>query len=115
MLQPELASLIDLAREAIIITKLDGTITAWNRYSERLYGYRADEIIGKNIAILIPPNKKDQQSYVHDQIQRGEIIEGLETNRLRKDGRTTDVSLNLSPIRDKLGRVVGILSMVADL
>src|SRR5262249_44717115 len=115
MLQPEIASLLRLAKEVIIIRKLDGTITGWNRSAERIYGYPAQEIIGQSISRLVPSDDRDQLSLIAERIRRGETIEDFETRRIRKDGQTIDVSLTMSPLRDEMRRIVGVVCLGSDM
>src|SRR5215831_2282716 len=106
----EIATILDLTREAIIASGLDGMIAAWNRSAEQLYGYNASEIIGQHISKIIPPYAKDQCSLIAERVRQGEIIADFETQRVRKDGRAVDVSLRFSPVRDESGIITGVLS-----
>src|SRR4051812_912883 len=108
MFQPDLVGLLELSKEAITVTTLDGIIIGWNRSAERIYGYPASEIMGKDASLLIPENRSDQQTYIVEGLRQGETIEGLDTQRVRKDGSTIDVSLTLAPLRDEHGRIGGI-------
>jgi PAS domain S-box-containing protein len=114
MLQPDVASVLRLAKEAIIAWHLEGTIAQWNPSAERLYGYLADEIIGQSISRLLPVGDPDELTLMAERVRRGETIEDFETRSLRKDGRTIEVSLTLSPIRDEIGKVVGVLCLGVD-
>jgi PAS domain S-box-containing protein len=110
-LQPEVARLVRLAKEGIIIWKLDGTITEWNQSAERIYGYTAEEIIGQSFSRLMPAADPHKLSLVVERIRRGETIQDLETQLLRKDGQLIDVSLTVFPIREEMGRVIGVLCL----
>ena len=114
-LQPELTTLMQTVREAVVIIKLDGTIAEWNRSAEQLYGYPAEEIIGQSVAKLIPEDDPHQWSRIAEGIRQGETFEDFETYHQRKDGQGIAVSLRLSPIRDELRRIVGALSIAADI
>ena len=83
---------------------LDGTITGWNRAAERLFGFTAAETVGKNIDMIVPPERRAEVSDIVERIRRGEPIEQYETLRVHKDGRSIDVSLSISPIRVGRGR-----------
>src|ERR1044071_121133 len=109
MLQPDVASLLSLAKEAIIAWHLEGTIAQWNGSAERLYGYLAEEIIRQSVLRILPDN--DELTLMAERVRRGETIEDFETRATRKDGRTIEVSLTLSPIRDEIGKVVGVLCL----
>src|SRR5690606_14885295 len=95
------------SEDAIVSKDLDGTITSWNRGAERLFGYSEDEIIGKSVMTLIPPDRHAEEAGIIDRISRGEPIEHYETVRQRKDGSGVWVSLSVSPIFDAQGKVVG--------
>ena len=115
LLQPEVARLVRLAKEGIIIWKVDGTITEWNQSAERIYGYTAEEIIGQSFSRLMPAADPHKLSLVAERIRRGETIEDLETQLLRKDGQLIDVSLTVFPIREEMGRVIGVLCLGIDI
>ena len=107
MSQAFLAAIVDSSEDAIVGKNLNGIITSWNPAAERLYGYTAEEAIGRPISILIPPNRPAELPSIMDRLRRGERIHHFETTRVRKDGSTLEVSLSLSPIRDARGRIVG--------
>ena len=113
--QPEIANLIQLAKEAIVVQKLDGTIIGWNPAAEQIFGFSAEEIIGQSVSKLMPPDEPDQLSRITVRIRQGSTISDFQTHRLRKDGRTVDVSLTLSPIRGDLGDVIGVLCLATDI
>jgi PAS domain S-box-containing protein len=115
LLQPEVVNLIRLAKEAIIIARLDGTVTGWNESAERVYGYTAEEIIGQSVSKLMPSDDSDQLLLIAERIRRGETIEDFEVQRVRRDGRTIDVSLTVSPIRDEIRKIVGVLYLGTDI
>lgn len=110
-----LAALVDSSDDAILAKNLDGAILSWNLGAERLFGYRADEIVGRPISILIPPDREEDFSLILERIRRGERVEHYETERLRKDGTLVDVSLAISPIRDAAGNVVGASKIARDI
>ena len=95
-----LASIVESAEDAIFGAKLDGTILSWNRGAEELYGYQADEIIGRSVSVLAPPERLQEQRAVLHKIQRGERVVHLETQTLKADGSLLDVSITVlrSPI-----------------
>src|ERR1051325_5406997 len=102
-----LAALIESADDAIISKTLDGIITSWNKGAERIFGYTADEIIGKPVTILIPPDHEDEEPAILARLRAGKRIEHYETIRVAKDGRLLDISLTVSPIKDANGEIVG--------
>ena len=110
-----LASIVDSSDDAIISKSLDGTITSWNRGAEHIYGYRADEVIGKNISLLIPPERSGELSGILEKIRRGERIEHFQSIRIAKDKRRLNVSVTVSPIRDAGGRIVGASTIARDI
>jgi PAS domain S-box-containing protein len=113
--QSFLAALVESADDAIIGKDLDGTVTSWNAAAEKLYGYTAQEMMGKPIALLIPAEYADQEPKILERIRRGERIQHYETQRVRKDGTIIDVSLTVSPIRDSLGRIIGASKISRDI
>jgi two-component system, chemotaxis family, CheB/CheR fusion protein len=110
-----LASIVEFSDDAIVSKDLDGVITSWNRGAERLFGYRADEVIGKSIAILIPLDRLDQESDILERIGRGARVDHYETLRRRKDGSLVEISLTVSPIKNAEGRIVGASKIARDI
>ena len=108
-------SIIDSSGDAIISKSLDGTITSWNRAAERTYGYEEREIVGKSIAVLIPPDIPDEMVEILQTIRDGRHVDNYETHRLRKDGTIIQVSLTVSPIHDANGVVVGASAIGRDI
>lgn len=116
---PELASywlsaIIESAEDAIISKTLQGIITSWNKGAERIFGYTADEVIGKSITILIPEGHLDEEPAILARLRAGERIEHYETIRVRKDGALIDISLTVSPIRGPHGQIVGASKIARD-
>jgi PAS domain S-box-containing protein len=103
----QLAAIVQSSDDAMISKSLDGTITSWNKGAERLFGYTAEEAIGQNIILIVPPDRRDEEAAILQRLPRGERVEHFETIRLRKDGTMFDVSLTISPVKDSSGRVVG--------
>ena len=103
-----MAAIVESSEDAIIGMMLDGTILTWNSGAENIYGYKAEEMKGKSITLLIPSYRPEELPQLYDKIKRGETISWYETVRLRKDGQTIDVALTLSPIKDAVGKVVGV-------
>ncbi|HVE39830.1 MAG TPA: PAS domain S-box protein [Planctomycetota bacterium] len=110
-----LAAIVEFSDDAIISKSLDGIVTSWNKAAENLFGYRASEILGKPITLIIPEERLDEERHILNRVVRGEQIEHLETIRKRKDGCALDVSLTVSPVRDSTGRVVGISKISRDI
>src|SRR5439155_26850901 len=102
-----LAAIVESSDEAIIGTSLDGVIETWNNAATRLYGYSAEETVGRHLSLLAPPEHADEIGHVLQRLAAGEGSERFETVRVAKDGRRLDVSITLSPIVDELGNVVG--------
>lgn len=111
----QLAAIVAHSNDAIFSMSLDGIITNWNAGAERLYGYTADEIIGQHITKLVPKVVHYEEPAILDQIRRGELIEHYETVRQRKDGSLVDISLTVSPIKDRHGNIVGISKTARDI
>ena len=110
-----LAAIVASSDDAIIGKTLDGVITSWNRGAERIYGYAAGEIIGRPIALLVPPDRSDELPEILERIRRGERIDHYETERVTKSGRRLPISLTVSPIEDERGRVVGASAIARDI
>ena len=106
-LRQHLAAIVESSHDAIISKNLDGVITSWNRGAEVLFGYTAEEMIGKPVTMLIPADRADEEPSILARLRRGERIAHYETVRQHKDGSLVDVSLTVSPIRDVSGQVVG--------
>lgn len=110
-----LAAIVKSSDDAIISKSLDGRITSWNAGATRIYGYEEHEVLGKLITIVIPAELQDEELGILAKLRRGERIEHYETVRVTKDGRRIDVSLTISPIRDRLGRIVGASKVSRDI
>jgi PAS domain S-box-containing protein len=110
-----LAAIVASSDDAIISKDLDGVVTSWNPGAEQLFGYTAEEIIGKSIALQIPAHLQHEESRLHARLARGERIEHFETTRVRKDGAPVKVSLSVSPIKNEQGRVVGASTIARDI
>src|ERR1041385_2593799 len=102
-----LAAIVESSDDAIVSKDLNGIITSWNKGAEDLFGFTADEAIGRSITMVIPADRLSEEDMVLGRIRRGERVEHFETIRRRKDGTLVPVSLAVSPIRDADGTVVG--------
>ena len=111
----QLAAIVESSDDAIISKDLNGIITSWNRAAERLFGYTAEEAIGKSITLLIPPDRHNEELGILERIRRGERIDHYETVRQRKDGSLLEISLTVSPIRDGFGNIVGASKIAHDI
>jgi PAS domain S-box-containing protein len=110
-----LAAIVQSSHDAIVAKDLNGIITAWNRSAERIFGYKAKEIIGKSILTLIPKGRQSEEREILRKIRHGESIEHYSTVRRRKDGRLIDVSLTISPVKDSAGKIVGVSKIARDI
>ena len=110
-----LAGIVDSSDDAIISKTLDGTITSWNAGAERIFGYAAAEAIGQSIAIIIPPERRDEETEIVRRLSEGEKIEHFETRRVAKDGRHVPISLTVSPVRNRRGVVIGASKIARDI
>jgi PAS domain S-box-containing protein len=113
--QRRLAAIIESSEDAIASKDLEGIITSWNKSAEKLFGYKAEEIIGRPVTLIIPQELHDDEPLILSKIRAGERIEHFQTVRLRKDGRRIDVSLTVSPIRDDRGKIIGAAKIVRDI
>ena len=102
-----LAAIVESSEDAIVGKTLDGTIVSWNAAAERMFGYSVEEVKGRHISILAPPDRVCEVSAVLERIKRGERVDHFETVRVGKDGRRIDVSVTISPIKDATGKVLG--------
>jgi PAS domain S-box-containing protein len=110
-----LSAIIESAEDAVISKTLDGIITSWNKGAERIFGYTADEVIGKPVTILIPADHENEEPSILARLRAGNRIEHYETIRVRKDGRHIDISLTVSPIRGPNGQIVGASKIARDI
>ncbi|HVW77163.1 MAG TPA: PAS domain S-box protein [Alloacidobacterium sp.] len=109
-----LAAVVEHSDDAIITKDLNGIITTWNRGAMRIFGYTAEEVIGRPVTILMPPDRVNEEPGILERIRRGENIDHYETVRRRKDGTLLDISLTVSPIRDGQGRITGASKIARD-
>ena len=114
-LSRRLASIVESSDDGIISKDLNGIITTWNKAAERLFGYVADEVVGKSITILIPEERREEETEILKRIRRGERVEHFETVRRRKDGSLIDISLTVSPVTDETGRIIGASKVARDI
>ncbi|WP_460597408.1 sensor histidine kinase [Geomonas sp. Red276] len=110
-----LAAIVEHSDDAIIGKNLDGTIITWNRGAEKIFGYRADEIIGQTINRIVPPDRHGEEKEIQAAIWRGESLIQYESRRCTKDDRLIDVALTVSPIRDPQGMVFSISTIARDI
>jgi two-component system, cell cycle sensor histidine kinase and response regulator CckA len=114
-LAARLAAIVESSGDAILSKTLDGVITSWNGSAARMYGYRPEEIIGQNVAVLIPPEQRAELGPILGRLRRGERVGPFETKRRRKDGTIVDVSVCISPIRNQQGAVTGAAAVARDI
>lgn len=113
--QRQLADIVESSQDAILSKDVNGIITSWNGGAERLYGYRASEIIGKHVSILCPPEEPEDIPRIMAELLRGERVQQYRTQRVRKDGKRLTVSLSISPLRDDRGNIVGASTIAQDI
>jgi PAS domain S-box-containing protein len=109
-----LAAIVDSSDDAIVSKTLQGIITSWNAGAERLFGYTANEAVGRHISMLIPHDRQEEETTILSRISRGEQIEHFDTIRVRKDGSSLEVSLSISPVRDAAGKIIGASKIARD-
>ncbi|KLK93526.1 hypothetical protein AA309_08940 [Microvirga vignae] len=110
-----LAAIIESSDDAILSMDLTGAITSWNKGAERLYGYRAEEVIGQPVTLLIPEDRQDEETGILERTGRGDQIEHFETVRQCKDGHQVAISLTVSPVKDGHGRIIGASKIARDI
>jgi PAS domain S-box-containing protein len=109
-----LAAIVDSSDDAIISKSLDGVITSWNAGAERLFGYTPQEAIGQHVSLIIPTNRRNEETIIIERLRRGERIDHFDTVRVHKDGSLLDISLTISPVRDSAGKIVGASKIARD-
>jgi len=110
-----LAAIVESSQDGIISKDLNSIVTSWNYGATRIFGYDAAEIVGQPITILMPPEQISEEPIIMDHIQRGERVEPYETVRRRKDGTLVDVSISVSPIRNRDGDIIGASTIARDI
>jgi PAS domain S-box-containing protein len=114
-IERRLSAIVESSDDAIVSKDLDGVIITWNKGAERLFGYLAEEIIGKPITILIPADRQQEEHEILERIRRGERVDHFETERQRKDGSVVHISLSVSPVSDEFGEIVGASKIARDI
>jgi PAS domain S-box-containing protein len=102
-----LVAVVESSHDAIIGKSLEGIVSSWNLGAEQIYGYKAEEAVGRHIDFLIPEDRRDEELYIINEIKHGRQVSNYETVRRTKDGRSIDISVTVSPIKDEAGTVVG--------
>jgi PAS domain S-box-containing protein len=110
-----LAAVVDSADDAIVSKTLDGIVTSWNRGAARLFGYSSQEMVGRPITVLIPPELHHEEATILGKVRAGERIDHYATTRVAKNGARKRVSISVSPVRDAMGRVVGASKIAREL
>jgi PAS domain S-box-containing protein len=110
-----IAAIVEFSDDAILSKNLDGIIMSWNRGAEQLFGYTAEETIGRSVTMLIPLDRQDEEPKILARLRRGERVDHFETIRQRKDGSLVDISLTISPVRDRDGKVIGASKIARDI
>ena len=108
-------AIIESSEDAIICKTVDGKIVSWNKGAQQVYGYREEEVVGKSVTVLVPPELVDEEKKILETAKRGQRVEHYETVRITKTGKRIDVSLRLSPIKDSSGRTMGLSSISRDI
>jgi PAS domain S-box-containing protein len=111
----QLAAIVESSDDAILAKDLNGVITSWNRGAQRLFGYTAEEAIGKPVTILIPVERHDEEPAILARVRRGDRIDHYETIRQRKDGSPIEISLTVSPVRSPAGEIIGVSKIARDI
>ena len=113
--QSLLAAIVASSEDAIISKTLDGIITSWNKGAEHLFGWTAEEAIGQSIHLIVPADLRDQERDILERLRRGERVEHLDVERLRKDGTRVHVSVTISPVHDRHGHIIGASKTARDI
>ncbi|MFZ1687073.1 MAG: PAS domain S-box protein [Flavobacteriales bacterium] len=110
-----LAAIVESSDDAILSRDIEGIITSWNKGAERIFGYTAEEIVGRSNHLLYPPDKKEEEELLLDMVRKGQRVEHYETVRLHKDGKPVDVALTLSPLKNDKGEIIGASKVIRDI
>jgi PAS domain S-box-containing protein len=110
-----LAAIVESSDDAIVSKDLNGIVMSWNKAAERIFGWKAEEIIGRSIILIIPQELQDDEPKILAKLRKGERIDHFQTVRVRKDGIRLNVSLTVSPIRDQTGKVIGAAKIARDI
>ncbi len=110
-----LAAIVDSSEDAIVSKNLDGVITSWNAGAERLFGYSAEEAVGEPISMIIPLDRRGEETRILARLSQGERIDHFDTVRVRKDGTKLEISLTISPVRDAAGKIIGASKIARDI
>src|SRR6202051_3876281 len=110
-----LAAIVDSSEDAIVSKTLEGIITSWNASAERLFGYTASEAVGQHISLIIPLDRRNEETVIIERIKKGERIEHFDTVRVRKDKTQFDIALTISPVRDSNGKIIGASKIARDI
>jgi PAS domain S-box-containing protein len=113
--QAQLAAIVESSEDAIYSKTLDGTVINWNKGAERLYGYAASDVLGRSVTFLVPANQTDEVPQLLERIGSGGRVERVETTRRRKDGANVIVSMTISPVRDRAGRIIAASTIARDI
>jgi PAS domain S-box-containing protein len=113
--QSLLAAIVASSEDAIVSKTLDGIITSWNRGAERLFGWKPEEVIGRSIQVIVPPELIDQEREILHQLRNGQPVRHLDVERLHKDGTRLHVSVAISPVRDRHGHIIGASKTARDI
>lgn len=113
--QRRLAAIVESSDDAIVSKNLDGIVMTWNKGAEKIFGYKAEEIIGKSIRTIIPPELQYEEDKILSTLRQGKRIDHFQTVRMAKDGRRVEISLTVSPIKDKEGHIVGASKIARDI
>jgi PAS domain S-box-containing protein len=110
-----LAAIVSSSDDAIVSKDLDGIVTSWNAGAERIFGYTADEMVGRSIRTIIPADRQGEEDQVLARVRSGKRVEHFDTVRQRKDGSLVDISLTVSPVHDRFGRIIGASKIARDI
>jgi PAS domain S-box-containing protein len=110
-----LAAIVHSSTDPVISKTLEGVITSWNEAAEKLFGYKEKEMIGQAVTKLIPPDRQKEEVDILEKLKKGETIESFETRRITKDGRTIDILLTISPVKDNKGNIIGASKIAKDI
>src|SRR6266850_8240663 len=113
--QAKLAAIVESSDDAIVSKTLEGIVTTWNKGAERIFGYMADEIIGRPINIIVPDDRQEEEPNILRQIRAGQRVDHFQTVRRTRDGKLIDVSVTISPIRDHNGKIIGASKIARDI